>query len=230
MTSSPVPQEPYTSGNERAAGPAPQRPQQLAWGPPSSQPQSGRRGLAPISTTLSSTSQRPSSSSQSPRNPWSPSASGFGGSAVTLNRSVGRSPSTSSGSSLFGPSNTGQPQAQAVSHFRNIASSTNTHSASNAPSSYGSGATGSAGSGGPPRLSRASPSISQSATLAVSSSVANPTGQSGSQTGSLSKIVVAQLVLLLSTMDKDKDKAKFDSQYDQVRKVTDFTSASNTSD
>lgn len=217
MTSSPQPPDPYISGNERAAGPTPQRPQQLAWGPPTNQPQSGRRGLAPISTTLNSNSQRPSSSSQSPRNPWSPPATSLGTSNTILNRSVGRSPSISSSGSPFSPPNAGQPVSQAGSHLRNTTSA-QSQTISSAASFHGSGPVGSS-SVLPARLPRGSPSIPQSTASGSSSALANVTAQSGSQTGSLSKIVVAQLVLLLSTIKEDKDKAKWDSQVDQIRKV-----------
>lgn len=214
MTSSPNPQDLNISGDDRASGPTPQRPQQLAWGPPGNHPQTGRRGLAPISTALSSNTQRPSGSSQSPRNPWSPSAPGFSSTATGLSRVVGRSPSTSSSSSPFGSSNVAQPQSQTGSHLRNITSPIHPSASSTL---YGSGQAGS-GATAPSRLARASPSIPQLAPFGAPS----PVSTAAAQTGNLSKIVVAQLFLLLSTLKEDKDKAKWDSQVDQIRKVRAF--------
>ena len=39
------------------------------------------------------------------------------------------------------------------------------------------------------------------------------------QAGGLSKIVIAQVFLLLSTIKEDKDRTKWDSQAEQIRKV-----------
>jgi len=217
MTSSPKPPDPYITGNERASGPTPQRPQQLSWGPPANQVQGGRRGLTPISTSFNSNSQRGGSSSQSPRNPWSPSAAGTGSGTTVLTRSVGRSPSISSSGSRFSPPNVSQATSQVGSNLRSITSGYS-QSIPSTVTSHGTGLTGGT-SGSASRLSRGSPSISQSSVLVSSSVLANATAQTGNQTGSLSKIVVAQLVLLLSTIKEDKDRAKWESQVDQIRKV-----------
>lgn len=217
MTSSPKPPDPYITGNERASGPTPQRPQQLAWGPTSNQVQGGRRGLAPISTTFNSNSQRAGTSSQSPRNTWSPSAAAPGSGTTILTRSVGRSPSISSSGSPFSPPNVTHTTPQTGPSLR---STTSGHSqpVPTTVTLHGPGLTGGI-SGLPSRLPRGSPSLPQTSAHNSSSALANAAAQAGNQTGSLSKIVIAQLVLLLSTIKEDKDKAKWELQVDQIRKV-----------
>ena len=80
------------------------------------------------------------------------------------------------------------------------------------------GGGGSSGGGGSLKLARASPSLTQPA---VGSPSINPTQMQGSGQ-SLSKITIAQVFLLLSTIKEDKDKAKWESQADQIRKVGRF--------
>lgn len=59
------------------------------------------------------------------------------------------------------------------------------------------------------------PSHAAALSAGASPSTSSPTG-----TSSLTKIVVAQVYLLLSTIKEDKDRAKFELQVDQLRKVS----------
>ncbi|KAI9844771.1 MAG: hypothetical protein M1837_005304 [Sclerophora amabilis] len=94
------------------------------------------------------------------------------------------------------------------------------------------GGGGSSGGGGPSRIATFSPSLSQSnvtsphspssnLNISTSSAAGNNNNNSinGNQAGQLSKIVIAQVFLLLSTIKEDKDKTKWDSQADQIRKL-----------
>jgi CCR4-NOT transcription complex subunit 1 len=85
--------------------------------------------------------------------------------------------------------------------------------------SQGGGGAPSSG-GGTTKLARASPSLSQSSAVGSPSTTTNPTSAPSGQ--SLSKIVIAQVFLLLSqfgSIKEDKDKAKWETQADQIRKV-----------
>lgn len=61
-----------------------------------------------------------------------------------------------------------------------------------------------------------SPHPSQAAILSAG---ASPSASSPTGTNSLTKIVVAQVYLLLSTIKEDKDRAKWELQVDQLNKV-----------
>ena len=91
--------------------------------------------------------------------------------------------------------------------------------------------TGGGGSGGGGGTFRAAAHIPQSPSQSNTNSPLSPTSNSnannhivanspsGNQSGQLSKIVVAQVFLLLSTIKEDKDRTKWDSQVEQIRKV-----------
>ncbi|KAK5255910.1 CCR4-NOT core subunit cdc39, partial [Cryomyces antarcticus] len=83
----------------------------------------------------------------------------------------------------------------------------------------GGGATGS--SGGAPRLARASPSLLQSGVGSPGITLSSQSTQGAGQAGQLSKIVIAQVFLLLSSIKEDKDKTKWDNQVEQIRKLVD---------
>lgn len=80
----------------------------------------------------------------------------------------------------------------------------------------------------PPRAGSFSPNPAQnlqtgsihSPHAAALSAGASPSTSSPTGTSSLTKIVVAQVYLLLSTIKEDKDRAKFEAQVDQLRKVS----------
>jgi CCR4-NOT transcription complex subunit 1 len=88
------------------------------------------------------------------------------------------------------------------------------------------GGGGTPSSGGGAKLARASPSLSQSSAVGSPSTSINPNSTQSGQ--SLSKIVIAQVFLLLSqfgSIKEDKDKAKWETQADQIRKVSRMTRA-----
>lgn len=214
---SPHPHNPPTSGNDTSSGPTPQRPQQLVWGPASSQQQTGRRGLTPISTTFSSNPPRPNSSSQISRNPWSPVTQNQPASQASSLRQTARSSSISSNSSPFSPPLAGQ-QPQSQNLLRTIASSTNSQGAPSATAATQGGNLAGNSGGGNSRLARASPSLQQNS-FGSTTPASGFAPQNAANSGQLSKIVIAQIFLLLSTITtEDKDK-KWADKVDQLRKV-----------
>jgi len=91
-------------------------------------------------------------------------------------------------------------------------------SAAGLPSASQGGIGANSGGGGP-KLARASPSLSTSS--GVGSPVTNnPTSVPLQGQQSLSKIVVAQVFLLLSTINQEKDKAKRETQAEQITSVS----------
>ena len=198
-----------------------QRAPPSAWGSGASQQSTSRRGLTPISTSNNPNLPRPTSSSNSPRNPWSPINQSHTGSSAE-SRAQGRSSSISSTHSPFSPplSSTQQaPSGFAQGHTARSRTATNPSTsqlASSASTSQGGASAATSGSAG--RYSRASPSLSQTSSTAGTGSIQLQTSGAG-QSGQLSKIVSAQLSLLLSTIKDDKDRAKWDSQREQIRKV-----------
>ncbi|KAI9792032.1 MAG: hypothetical protein M1833_001282 [Piccolia ochrophora] len=146
---------------------------------------------------------------------------------------------SSSSTSAFGPFQTGSQQLQTGQ----LLSSSNTDAitpVSQPPQPYSAAASttvsqggggGSSSGGGTYRPSSFSPSLSQSGVSSpispsfnsnVSSQTAN--NASSSQAGQLSKIVIAQVFLLLSSIKEDKDNTKWESQADQIRKLIDSNS------
>ncbi|KAI9726177.1 MAG: hypothetical protein M1828_001850 [Chrysothrix sp. TS-e1954] len=203
--------------------PAAQRAPPSAWGSASSQTLSSRRGLTPIATSANPNSSRPTSSSHSPRNPWSPINQSQTTSSVE-SRAQGRSSSISSSHSAFSPP---LPPSQQTHSFSSQAytprsrTSTNPSTSQLAPNTASSqGAASGAPSGSAGRYTRASPSLSQSGFVSAPGSIQLPASGAG-QSGQLSKIVSAQLSLLLSTIKDDKDRTKWESQREQIRKLVD---------
>ncbi|KAI9803030.1 MAG: hypothetical protein M1825_002265 [Sarcosagium campestre] len=114
------------------------------------------------------------------------------------------------------------------------AASTTAYNGGGGGGSGGGGAGGGGGGGAVTgganhRPSSFSPSLSQSG---VTSPVSGSFSQNAAiaqtsnsnlnnQSGQLSKIVIAQIFLLLSTIKEDKDKTKWDSQAEQIRKLID---------
>ncbi|OCK78418.1 Not1-domain-containing protein [Lepidopterella palustris CBS 459.81] len=201
--------------------------QQFTWGS-SSQHQNGRR-LTPISTAFTSSQRHTPSPSSPSRAGFSPATSGFPSLPPPSSRHVAsRNSSASSTSSPFSPSHAGQqpPPNQLLSSTRSrtIAPPTTSQLASSAatlPTASQGGGTPSSG-GGATKLARASPSLSQSSAVGSPITTTNPTSTPSGQ--SLSKIVIAQVFLLLSqfgSIKEDKDKAKWETQADQIRKLID---------
>ncbi|KAB8338718.1 hypothetical protein FH972_021663 [Carpinus fangiana] len=212
---SPHPPDPSDSVNDRQS--SAHRPESSAWGSNSSFTLGTRRGLTPLSTAVQQSTSRPPSSAQSPRAPWSPTNPSISSIAASGTRQGTRSSSISSATSPFPPpQSAGPPTSQSgSSRSRPLTSSANPPVASAGGSIYGS-----LGGGGSSRLSRGSPSVSQSSyTSPTTSSGAGAAG--AGQSGSLSKITIAQVFLLLSTLKEDKDKSKWESQVDQIRKLVD---------
>ncbi|KAL2677919.1 CCR4-Not complex component, Not1-domain-containing protein [Phyllosticta citricarpa] len=202
--------------------------QQFPWGTSSQQP-SGRRGLAPISTAFNSSSRPSSSAANSPSRPaFSPiNPPSAQVQASSSRRIVSRTSSASSTTSHFSPSQPGQQQhtqGPLLSSGRRptIASSGASQFASSAaalPSaSQGGGGASSTSGGGSSKVARASPSLSQPGNVGSPSSNSAASAPSDQ---SLSRIVIAQVFLLLSSLKEDKDKTKWEQQTDQIRKLVD---------
>jgi len=209
---------PPGSSIDRTSGSTPPRPQQAAWGP--SQQSLGRRVLAPLSTTVGTGSSRTAGShsprSQQDRNPWSPVTTSTA-TSFHQHRHNNRSSSITSTSSPFSPTSSSQQQALlgsllSSSRPRATGSSAGQQSSTIQPTqALGTGGSSSAGS---VKNYRSSPSLAQSA-FSSPTGLSNLSGQPFGQSGSLSKIAIAQVFLLLSTMKEDKDGSKAN----QVMKV-----------
>ena len=223
--SSGPPDPPATSSNN-AAGARSSRSEQFAWGPASQHPP--RRGLTPISTAFGSSSSASGrlagiaaeSTAQQPLSPTAgthPSTSAF-----NLRNPASRSSSISS-SSPWSPVLSGPQQlpSSQLLRSRTIASSSNNPSSASSAAALptaaqagGGGASG--GGGGAPRDSRSSPSLSIShSSIASPSNTSNPASAQGTGQGGLSRIVVAQVFLLLSTIKEGGG-----SQAEQIRRVS----------
>ncbi|KAF2687332.1 Not1-domain-containing protein [Lentithecium fluviatile CBS 122367] len=200
--------------------------QQHPWGPPRHH-HSTR--LTPISTAFSQ-EQRNTPSPSGSRAGFSPATSSFPALPPSSVRHVAsrKSSAASSTSSPFSPSHAGQqpPAGQLLSsRARTIASQPVSQLASSAAAVAASQGGGSSSSGGgASRLVRASPSLSTSSAVGSPSTLANPAPGAFAQNQNLSRIVIAQVFLLLSQfvpVKDDKDRAKWDTQAEQVRKLID---------
>lgn len=191
---------------------------QTPWGPPRHH-QSTR--LTPISTAVAH-DQRNTPSPSGSRPAFSPATSSFPSLPLSSSRHVGsrKSSAASSTSSPFSPSHAGQqpPVGQLLSsRVRTITSQQPSQLASAAAAAGGVSSSG----GGAPRLVRASPSLSTSSTVGSPSTAINPTSASA-HNQNLSRIVIAQVFLLLSQfgpVKDDKDRTKWETQAEQIRKV-----------
>ncbi|PVI06124.1 Not1-domain-containing protein [Periconia macrospinosa] len=140
-----------------------------------------------------------------------------------------KSSAASSTSSPFSPALSGQqpPAGQLLSsRTRNIAPSSASQQASSAATAALQGSGGTTSGGGASRLVRASPSLSISSTVGSPISSSNPQSASApkQQKQDLSRIVVAQVFLLLSQLSPvkdEKDQAKWNAQAEQIRKLID---------
>jgi CCR4-NOT transcription complex subunit 1 len=184
--------------------------QQHFWGAPRQ-----THAFTPISTALAhESSNTPSPSNSRPNQ--SPANSNFPSLPPASSRLVG-SRKSSVASSASSP---GQqlPASQLLSsRGRTIAPHAPSQLASSAVG-QGAGAQPNSG-GGASKLVRASPSLSVSSTTGSPSTASNPSGASSQN---LSRIVIAQIFLLLSQfgpLKDDKDRSKWDTQTEQIRKV-----------
>ncbi|PSN71891.1 Not1-domain-containing protein [Corynespora cassiicola Philippines] len=203
--------------------------QHHSWGAPRHHQNTRLPALSTPSTAFAqdhASSHTPSPSGTRPA--FSPATSSFPSLPSAATRHIGsrKSSAASSSSSLFSPSLAGQQPAASQllsSRARTIASQPASQLASSAAAaaSHGGGGTSSSG-GGAPKLVRASPSLSASSTLASPGTAAHAASTSSSQ--NLSRIVIAQVFLLLSqfgTIKDDKDRTKWETQTEQIRKLID---------
>ncbi|KAF2033612.1 Not1-domain-containing protein [Setomelanomma holmii] len=196
--------------------------QQHPWGAPRHN-QSTR--LTPISTGFAQ-EQRNTPSPGASRPAYSPATTNFPLLPPASSRLVGsrKSSAASSTSAPFSPAGQQLPASQLLSsRSRTIAPNAASHLASSAAAaaSQGGGAQSSSG-GGASKLVRASPSLSTSSTVGSPSTTSNPTFGASSQ--NLSRIVIAQIFLVLSQfgpLKDDKDRSKWDTQTEQIRKLVD---------
>ncbi|KAH3917603.1 hypothetical protein HBI56_110010 [Parastagonospora nodorum] len=196
--------------------------QQHPWGAPRHN-QSTR--LTPISTAVAQ-DQGSTPSPSASRPAYSPANTNFPSLPPASSRLVGsrKSSAASSTSSAFSPAGQQLPASQLLSsRSRTIAPNAVSQLASSAAAaaSQGGGAQSTSG-GGASKLVRASPSLSTSSTVGSPSAASNSTTTASSQ--SLSRIVIAQIFLLLSQfgpLKDDKDRSKWDTQIEQIRKLVD---------
>ena len=246
MNSFPSPQSLTASGSENTSASRAARAQPTAWGLSSQQPPS-RRGLAPLSTNLTSNSApgppfrraTTSSSPGFPNQPTSPLNTTFS-SVLTSSSRLNGSRNPSSGSSTSSPwslfqagsqqlsSQPGQsltsPRARTLPPSSQLASNT-----ASGNSSLGGGG-GSGGGCGPstsrgggtfsPPLSGTNVRSSPTGFASEKSTNLGPgSGSSSSGQSSLSKISVAQVLLLLDSISEKEGKVKWECKADQIRKV-----------
>ena len=222
------PPDPPASSLHNPAGARSSRSQQFAWGPASQH--SARRGLTPISTAFTSSnpaSARPAGAAPDPnlQQPLSPAAGAHSStSALNLRHPQSRTSSISS-SSPWSPVLSGSqqlPSSQLLqsARSRTIASSSNNPSSASSaaalpPAAQVGGGGASSGGGGASRDIGSSPSLSiPHSTIASPSSTSNPASAQGTGQGSLSRIIIAQVFLLLSTIKEGGG-----SQAEQLKRV-----------
>jgi CCR4-NOT transcription complex subunit 1 len=178
---------------------------------------SQRRGVLPpqIQTASSSHNARNSTNpSNSPsRATFSPThASHHASASISSRHNISRNSSISSSSSPFSPSNTTGVQQQSgqqllySSRNRTIPSSSHSQLPSAVTSLAQGGASGDGGS--KPRLSRASPSLSQASADIGSPQPQSATSAPFSGLGGAASIDIAQVSILIARLDKEKDPRK----------------------
>ncbi|KLJ11442.1 hypothetical protein EMPG_09747 [Blastomyces silverae] len=236
------------SGTDKPSASRTARSQQSAWGSSASQ-SSIRRGLAPLSTNLSNSnsSVSPPRRSVQPHSPapsasaTSPLTSTFSAVLTSSNRlSINRNtsspaPSHASFSSLqqTGSHQQQQHQSQTISSpkTRSLTPSSVSHLATSTSSGGGSGGGGGGGGGG-----GVGAGISRSAAfspLLTGTTINSPTGFPSDKPGaaatstanagqsSLSKISVAQVFLLLDSINEKEGKEKWETKAAQIHKLVD---------
>jgi CCR4-NOT transcription complex subunit 1 len=157
-------------------------------------------------------SRRTPSQSSSSSNVPSPSNPSYTSFSAFLSTAIRHPQTTSSGSQQLSSN-----QLLSSASTRNNTPSSTSHLASSAAASTTASHGGGGGSSGGGGNSRYGTSTSNP----QSNSSPNPSQHStaNTQAGQLSKIVIAQIFLLLSTIKEDKDTSKWESQADQIRKV-----------
>ena len=212
------------------------RPPQSVWGQPTSNAGT-RRGLtlttsnttsnpsAAIRRPISSSSPASQTAANSPGNstfPSLPSTTRVGGSRQPSSASSSSFPPLQPGGQQYGSSNqfVASPRSRTVTPFSLLFST--------AQNTYSQGVPGGGGGGAPggSRSGAYSPSLTgqgtSSPTILGADKSTNPllsATSTGSGQSSLTKITVAQLLLLLDTINEKEGKAKWDSKAEQIRKV-----------
>lgn len=226
-----------TSKDSNSSGVRPVRGQKPAWGP-SAPGVTSRRGLTPLSTTLTSTSSElgRTRDTSSP-SPFTPSFSSILNSSTHNENSTRNShPSSISSSpfpSLQSGSQQGQPGQSLLSpRSRAITPSSNSQSASSAAASTttsqigGVKGGGSGGGGSFARSQTFSPPLSHYGLASPTAGAFERPGYAGSTASStasgqssVSKIVATQIFLLLGSITEKESKAKWETQAEAIRKV-----------
>ena len=229
-------------GTNEASIAGPTRVPQSPWGAPG-QAAGSRRGLTPLSTNLSSsldlTTRRQGTSNSPSFNTTSasPFPSTFSAVVNNSNRAANsrNAYSASSSTSLFTPLQTGSQQLHTGGQLllsprsRDNTPSSNSFLPSSAAASTTAsqaGGGGSSGGGGGSRSATFSPSLSQQSLSSPTSTsfdrsalAASTTTSASSSQSSVSKIVVAQVFLLLGSITEKEGKGKWESQAEGIRKV-----------
>lgn len=237
-------QSTLASGSDKSSQGRANRPPQSVWGQPITQAGT-RRGLTPLATSnlnasasVGSRRAAASSSPGPPNNATSPTSQNFPPLVNPNSRLAGSRPGTSASSSpaplpslqsgardqpSFASSKTvTSPRPRTITPLPQLAGTTST-------TNYSPGALGPGGGGGPGGGSRSGtyspspggPNIS-SPTSFPSERPGNPPLSASSVStsqSSLSKISVAQVLLLLDTISEKEGRAKWESKAEQIRKV-----------
>ena len=225
----PAAQNSIASGTSKITSARPARAQPSAWGLPA--PASGaRRGLTPLATDLGSASLEPTGRPTSTASPFTSTFSSVlnSSSRNSNSRNTYSTPSTISPFSPLQPGSQQNPQLLLSPRSRAITPSSNSYLAfSTAASTTASQAGGGSGSGGG---SQRNQTFSPSSQLQSLNSPTNntfdrstfggpPSSSGNSSQSSVSKIVVTQVFLLLSSITEKEGKAKWDSQAEAIHKV-----------
>ena len=226
----PAAQNSIASSTGKTPGLRPLRSQQSAWGLPGSVA-GAARGLTPLSTDLSSdtAARTRNSSSGSPLFPtFSSVVNSSAGSGHSRNNY-----SASSSNSPFPPLQSGSQQANSSQLLSSPRSRTITPSSQPALASSAAASTtasqvgGGSGGGGASRSQTFSPLLAQQTLSSPTTNTFDRSAFTGSASSSatsgqssVSKIVVTQVFLLLGSITEKEGKAKWDSQAEQIRKVT----------
>lgn len=234
-------QSSLASGSENTSQGRAARPPQSVWGQPTSNAGT-RGGLTPLATsninlTSNPTIRRPTSSTSPapPNTATSPGSVNFPSLLSSTRAAASRQPSSASSTSSFPPLQTGgqqqsftsnqsvtSPRSRTITPLSQLVGSTSNTAQSQAASGGGGG-----GGAGGARSGTYSPSpsgqnISSSTNLTGERSLNAPlsAGIGGPGQASLTKITVAQVLLLLDTISEKEGKAKWDSKAEQIRKVS----------
>lgn len=230
----PSAQNSITTNQNQSSGARPVRGQQSAWGLPAPGTGTGsHRGLTPLSTNLSSSIDSGRTRTTTTSSPFTSTFSSIVNSS-TQNDNTRNGHSSSLSSSPFPTLQTGSQQPQSGQllsspRSRAITPSSNSHSASSAAASTTAsqaGLGGSSGGGGTLRNLTFSPPLPQHSLSSPTNHTFDRSAFSGSNStsaasgqSSVSKIVTAQIIILLGSITEKEGKAKWETQAEAIRKV-----------